>query len=119
MNGTFEYSGNTGNPILDCKAIEEFIKALKKPKSKVTGDMIPDISSQITDEEYVAIFNNSRENTSSHPPIHYGHMRAAVESEILTHINTTVMNLPFRYGIPLDRWMRSIHCMIKKMSFHI
>ena len=114
LDGTFIWTGTTGNPLLDSSEMKEFLKALKRPLSQSTGRPIPTLDTVITDEEYKTMFNKTREDTASHPPIHYGHYKAACESAMLVQVNKTFMNLPFSHGVPLTRWMQSLHCMIQK-----
>ena len=93
-------------------AVKAFIKALQTPTSKKTELPLPPLPSIISTEEYKAMFNHTRESTSSMPPIHYGHFKAACESDPLLHVNLTFMNVPFQYGYALTRWRKTLHCMI-------
>ena len=68
----------------------------------------------MTLDDYYTLFNGTKESTSSHPPIHYGHFKAACESETLAQFNLFFMNIPFKYGFPLTWWLRSLHCMLQK-----
>ena len=72
------------------------------------------MNEEMTLADYQDLFNNTKESTSSHPPVHYGHYKVACESEVLAKVNLAFMNLPFQYGYPLTRWLRSLHCMIQK-----
>ena len=56
-----------------------FLKNLQCPRSQITGNPVPEMSEEITLEDYKMIFNKTREATSSHPPIHYGHYKMACE----------------------------------------
>ena len=95
-------------------AMKSFINALQRPISTTTGLPIPEISPELTLNEYKSLFSKTKEKTASFPPIHYGHYKAACESDLLATVNLTFMNLPFKHGFPLSRWERSIHCMIQK-----
>ena len=68
----------------------------------------------MTPADYHSIFNHTRESTSLHPPLHYGHFKAACESTILTELNLAFMNIHFQYEYPLTRWLKSYHCMLQK-----
>ena len=68
----------------------------------------------MSDEEYRSMFNHTKEETASVPPLHYGHFKAACESDELLHVNLIFMNTPFQYGFALTRWKKSMHCMIQK-----
>ena len=114
LSGTFKWEGDTGVSLLDGDVMKAFLKALQRPTSQLSGGTVPDISPVITEDDYVRMFNKTRESTASHPPIHYGHFKAACESKDLLQVNLKFMNLPFCHGIPLTRWLRSLHCMIQK-----
>ena len=114
LQGNFTWDGDTGDTLLDGKVMKAFIKALRRPTSKKSGTMIPDIDASISSDDYINMFNKTNECTASHPPIHYGHLKAACESTLLLQVNLKLMNIPFQHGVPLTRWLRSIHCMIQK-----
>lgn len=96
--------------------LHAFLSALQKPCSTLTGASIPEISPSLSLDEYKSLFNNTKETTASYPPLHYGHFKAACESDILATVNLMFMNTPFQHGIPLDRWSNSYHCMIQKKA---
>ena len=82
----------TIHPLLP-KATEAFTKALQIPKSTKTNLPLPELPSTITQEEYQAIFNHTKETTASVPPLHYGHFKAACKSDDLLQVNLTFMNI--------------------------
>ena len=45
-----------------------------------------------------------------------GHCKAACESELLTKLNLIFVVVPFKVGLPLSIWTRSLHCMTQKVS---
>ena len=93
--------------------MNSFLKALKLPNSKLTGGIIPTMSSLITLQQYNAIFNSTRKQTISSPlGLHYGHYKAACEDDSLSQVHLLFMTVPFQVGIPLSRWKNSLHCMI-------
>ena len=69
----------------------------------LTVKLVPEMSEEIFLEDYKAIFNKTREATSSHPPIHYSHYKASCESDSLVAVNLAFMSLPFQHGIPLEK----------------
>ena len=102
------------DPVLQSPEMKVFIESLKLPTSTATKSPLSTIPSKISLEEYKEMFNNTKEQTASTPPAHYGHYKASCESDILASVNLTFMNTPFKYGYALERWKISYHCMIKK-----
>ena len=97
--------------------MESFIKALKIPTPKGGENEIPQMDDKMTMENYMELFNKTKESTSSPPSgLHYDHYKAATESDILSKVNLLFMVVPFKVGLPLTRWTRSWHCMIQKVS---
>ena len=114
LDGSFEWEKREGGNLLHSKEMHTFLKNLQRPISPKTKEPIQTMEDLMTPEDYQNAFNNTRESTSSHPPLHYGHFKAACESPILTEVNLAFMNLPFKYGYPLSRWLHSHHCMLQK-----
>ena len=79
LQGQYEWTGNYGDPLLDSLEMKEFLAALKRPVSQESGIQLPNISTHITEDEYLNMFNKTAEGTGSLPPIHYGHYKAACE----------------------------------------
>ena len=72
-----------------------FTAALKAPLSTKTGGSVPEMNNDITAENYVSTMNKTREATASSPfGIHYGHYKAACESEMLTAVHLIFMTVP-------------------------
>ena len=93
--------------------MSSFLAALKIPHSSKMGGPTPEMSDDITAGNYMVLMNKTREAIASSPSgIHYGHYKAACESEVLTAVNLIFMVIPFKVGIPLQRWACSLHCMI-------
>ena len=116
LEGEFEWEGYNNFLLESSIEMKTFLQKLKRPLSNKTGKALPNIESHINLEEYKEIFNNTKESTSSHPPIHYGHYKASCESDTLASVNLAFMNIPFKYGYPLERWRHSLHCMLQKKS---
>lgn len=109
LNGSFQHS-SINDP--DLKA---FIRNLQRPVSKKTNAPIPLLDSTVTLEEWKAYLRKTRESTASASSgLHYGHYIACEESDFLSNILLTFMQLPFQYGFYLSRWENSLHCMIQK-----
>ena len=114
LDGTFEWGNRDGENLINSKEMYTFLAKLKRPKSNKTDETVEEMDGLMTIEDYQSIFNNTRESTSSHPPLHYGHFKAGCESTTLMEVNLAFMNLPFQYGYPLKRWLKSHHCMLQK-----
>ena len=121
LNGTFDVmkyiskEQRETHPLLE-ESMQAFIEALKRPTSIQNNLPLPELPCYITDEDYILMFKKTKEATSSVPPIHYGHYKAACDSEVLTYVNRTFMNVPFENGYALTRWKHSLHCMIQKKT---
>ncbi len=95
--------------------MRNFIEALKRPTSSVTGEQVKDFHYDINSETYLAIFAKAKETiVSSTSGIHYGHYIAACQDDILTDVNVLFMRVPFQHGFALERWSASLHCMLQK-----
>ena len=116
LRGTYTMDDNGMDELHASTEMANFIKALQIPHSTKTGETTPEMSDDINSENCVEMMNGTRESTASSPSrIHYGHYKAACESEVLTAVNLMFMALPFKAGIPLQRWTCSLHCMIQKV----
>ena len=80
-----------------------------------TGKKIPQIESMISLDEYKQLFRKTGEMTASSPSkTHMGHYIASCERDSIAMVHLLMMNIPFQYGFPLDRWLHSLHCMLLK-----
>ena len=117
LNGTFDTDREGLDGIAASSEMRSFIKALQIPTSKLTGDPVHTMQTDMTVEDSIEIFSGTKESTSSSPSgIHYGHYIAACENELLAAVNHIFMLTPFKVGRPLTRWVNSLHCMIQKMK---
>ena len=114
LDGSFDWGYREDSHLTSSTAMHTFLNKLQRPLSTETGGPLHEMESIMTTEDYLHSFNNTRESTSSHPPLHYGHFKAACESSLLTAVNLAFMNLPFQHGYPLTRWLKSHHCMLQK-----
>ena len=80
-----------------------------------TGEKIQEMDSIISLDEYKQLFSKTSEMTASSPSkTHMGHYIASCERDSIALVHLTMMNIPFQYGFPLDRWLHSLHCMLLK-----
>ena len=102
-----------GTYVLDVKEMDDvhasselqcFMKALQVPKSKIHGEKVPLMNSEVNLDHYIGVFNRTDESTASSPSgIHYGHYKAAVESETLAKVDMIFMTIPFVVGTPPNK----------------
>ena len=91
------YNSNSNNSTTSLEKTPElkaFVTALQRSISTRTSQPIPEIDPEITEEQYKNLFNKTKEATASFPPLHYGHFKAACESNELTKVNVTFRNIP-------------------------
>ena len=97
--------------------MKAFKPALQILTSKINDKATPSMDDAMTLENYKEVFNKTKESTASSPSgIHYGHYKAACESDVLAKVNLIFMVVPFKVGRPLTRWTNSLHCMIQKVK---
>ena len=76
---------------------------MKIPISGETHGTTPEVDVEITLEDYIDVFNKTKESTASSPSgIHYGHFKAVCESALLGKVNLFFMTVLFKAGIPLS-----------------
>ena len=97
--------------------MENFIKAMKRPISKITDNPITNFNWTYGVEEYKKTFSKTSENTACGPSgLHMSHWKAALEREVLMRIHSFFIWAAFAIGFSYDRWEISQHCMLKKKS---
>ena len=117
LEGAYTIDKEILNEVQASSEMTSFITAMKLPLSTKTGGTVPEMSNDISAENYVSMMNKTREATaSSLSGIHYGHYKAACKIEMLTAVNLICMAIPFKVGIQLKRWACSLHCMIQKVK---
>ena len=94
LEGTFDWGHREGTSLEDSKEMLIFLQKLQRP-TLMNGKKLPEMNGEMTLADYYDLFNNTKESTSSHPPVHYGHYKVACESEVLAKVNLAFMNLPF------------------------
>ena len=111
-SATLESLGLTSNDIdIELKTL---LKCLQRATTS-DGNPIKDMDHGISLEDYTSLFKHTKESTSSSPSkIHMGHYIASCEHTKISQVHCTFMDLPFRYGFTLDRWLNSLHCMLLK-----
>jgi hypothetical protein len=75
------------------------------------------ISCEITKEDYQRYWKKPRERTSSSiSGLHYGHYKAAAQSDQLSEIHALLMELAVTGGSTLARWETGLSCMLEKTA---
>ena len=73
------------------------------------------MESLISLDEYKQLYGKTSEMTASSPSkTHMGHYIASCERDSIAMVHLVMMNIPFQYGFPLDRWLHSLQCMLLK-----
>jgi hypothetical protein len=102
LRGTFEIT----SPISELK---EFIQTFKKNPN------IPDITPTITSKMFGKAFGRVHEKkATSASGRHLGHYKAIMHNPKLTELMCTMMSLPWKHGICIDRWLKVIDVMLSK-----
>ena len=74
-------------------AIGNFISALQRPISKVTGEPVGEFKYKISNR---AIFAKAKESAASSPlGLHYSHYILACHDDLPTEVNATITRVPF------------------------
>lgn len=75
------------------------------------------IKCEVTQEEFILLFQKTRENTSSSPSgIHMGHYKVAAMIPTVSRCLEKMMSLPFMYCFSPARWEISTHMMLEKIQ---
>ena len=94
----------------------EFIKALRYTKDE-NGENTQPFTWKFGAEEYIEVFNKTRESTACGPSgLHMSHWKAACERKEIARVHAFFMWAAFELGFSYERWESSWHCMIKKLS---
>jgi hypothetical protein len=102
LRGTFEIT----SPISELK---EFIQTFKNNPN------IPDITPTITATMFRKAFGRVHEKKStSASGRHLGHYKTIMHNTKLTELMCTMMSIPWKHGICLDRWLKVIDVMLSK-----
>ena len=107
LEGTYDYPPDFDEPtkeiLMECAAIR-----LKIPKSSV--------STLITRENWNNHWVRTKEGTSSSiSGRHFGHYKAGLRSEYVSHLQALLATLTIRQGIVLDRWLQGLSVMLEKI----
>ena len=92
----------------------EFLLSLK-----ASGPLDPAnrISCEITRQDFQQHWRKSRERTSSSlSGLHYGHYKAAAQSDLLSEMHAIMTELAVTGGAPLARWESGLSVMLEKMK---
>ena len=92
--------------------INTFIQCMKRPSTIPATEQI---DLEITYKDFQELFKTTKEDTASSPSgLHIGHYKACAKSDYLSKIMAAFMCIPFKYGITIERWEQSLHCMLQK-----
>ena len=76
----------------------------------------PKISCKITKDDYQSFWKKCNERTSSSiSGLHYGHYKAAVDSDYLSELHAIQLQINVRAGHSLKRWQKGLSCMLEKV----
>jgi hypothetical protein len=79
--------------------------------------MIPDISCEITKQDFQQYWRKAKERTSSSlSGLHFGHYKAAAHSDYLSELQAVKTQLAVTGYSPLTRWRTSLVCMLEKVE---
>ena len=70
----------------------------------------------ITPEEFQRFWKRVNEFTSSGGPIHYGHYRAAANSELQSRLEAQQLTVVVKSGIPPEEWSVCVQVMLEKLA---
>ena len=94
----------------------EFLKALRHVRNK-DGKIVETFNWTFGVEEYLAVFNKTKETTACGPSgLHMSHWKAACERREIAKVHAFFMWAAFELGFTYTRWEQSWHCMIKKLK---
>ena len=94
--------------------MQGFIQDLQIPQSKTSDGPLQQMDDTVTLKYSVDAYNGTAKATGSlSSGRHYGHYKASCGSDTLALINLIFMVRPFKTGIPLTWWTRSLHCIIQ------
>jgi hypothetical protein len=97
LKGSFVLDTSGLDEVHASKEMKAFLAALKIPVTKRGAKATPIMNENMTLENYIEAFNKTKEDTASSPSgIHYGHYKAACESDILSKVNLIFMVVPSR-----------------------
>ena len=116
LDGTITPESLGLDPLTIDKEFDALLTALQYATTP-TGEKIPQMESLISLDEYKQLYGKTSEMTASSPSkTHMGHYIASCERDSIALVHLTMMNIPFQYGFPLDRWLHSLHCMLLKKN---
>jgi hypothetical protein len=104
-SGTLDTSEATDEVIL------AWIAALKQTDAEAA---LPPVTGEVSAQQFRDAFKAVSERTSSAGKIHYTIWKCIAQDEELAEWLLIMMSLPFMYGFPNNRWMKSIDVMLEK-----
>ena len=110
LNGTLNIENIVRN-----KYEQEFLRALSISNNNDSHHTR--VSSEVTFEEYKAMFHATRESMSSSPSgLHIGHYKVGALFPEIGEILAIMMSLPVMYSFSPERWKKSVHIMLEKIQ---
>jgi hypothetical protein len=78
---------------------------------------LPSLPTTIMPDKFVSLYKTLDERTSSSPSgRHLGHYKAATQNELLSHLHSHLMSIPYKVGFAPDRWKQVIDVMLEKSA---
>jgi hypothetical protein len=93
------------------EVILAWIEALKQSEAEAS---LPPVTGEVTPEQFQDAFKAVTERTSSAGKVHYTIWKCLATDDEMSEWLSAMMSLPFLYGFPNTRWMRSIDVMLEK-----
>ena len=73
------------------------------------------INTAISRADFIAYWKKAKEKTaSSVSGLHFGHYKAATDSNMLSELHAKMLHMSFNSGIPLHIWTEGLTCMLEK-----
>ena len=106
--------GNIPEEWKDNKYLELFLSLLKYPEIR------KNISEKIDTKDFIQYWRKAKERTSSSiSGIHFGHYIGACDSEGLSNLHATFLDLVVSTGCIVTRWVKGLSVMLEKIKGNI
>ena len=114
IEGSFDVNSINNMNIRNKRELKMMLKELVRKKDK-NGNMVQDVDTTISTQNYQDMFRKKNEMTSCGPRgIIMPHWKIIAENEHLSTIQAWLMEAPFKHGFTYDEWEISVHCMLLK-----
>ena len=92
------------------KGTRLWFQQMRRPDKQIPPEPV-----RFTEESYRDSWIPIKEHTSSHPGIHFGHMKATDDASSLANkINTILANIPMQTGYSPKAWKKCTNATLKK-----